>query len=158
MTNDEALQALLQSEILGLTMFGEARGDSRDGSSVEERIAVGCVVRNRLKSPARFGASYKEACLKKWQFSCWLPEDPNSAKLWELARMIATGIKITDPLLNETLYLASGVEQSIFLDRTGGATHYYAPLAMVPKNRVPNWAVGREPVARIGTQLFFKGV
>jgi hypothetical protein len=35
-----------------------------------------------------------------------------------------------------------------------GATHYYAPAAMIPKGRVPAWAIG-PPVARVGGHLFF---
>ena len=158
MTNDEARVLLTAQDVVALTMFGEARGDGRDGSSVEERIAVGCVIRNRLRTPARFGTSYQLVCLKRWQFSCWLEADPNSETLWNHARAIASGINILDSILKETHFLALGIVGDEILDRTGGATHYYAPRSMVPVNSMPDWAVGKAPIARIGTQLFFKGV
>mgnify|MGYP001002254112 CR=1 FL=1 len=159
MTNEDARKILMAEDWVGLTMFGEARGDSRvDGSSLEERVAVGCVIRNRLKTPGRFGDSYQTVCLKRKQFSCWNENDPNSALLWTHARNIAAALKVDDPLLQETLFLANGIVSNILRDITNGATSYYAPRSMVPPGRVPDWAIGHEPCARIGTQLFFKGV
>ena len=70
-----------------------------------------------------------------------------------LAEAIASGVSDGDALYRETLYLADGLLTGTILDRTGGATLYWAPAAMVPPGRIPAWAVGRSPVA-IGSQLF----
>lgn len=159
MTNDEARAILSPVDVLALTMFGEARGDGRDGSSIEERLAVGCVVRNRLLIGGnRFGATYQQVCWQRLQFSCWNQDDPNSATLWAAARSIAAQIRIVDPLLKETHWLASGITELYVRDLTNGATHYYSPRSMVPVGRVPNWAFTKTPCARVGSHLFFKGV
>lgn len=159
MTNDEARALLTAPDVLALTMYGEARGDNRDGSSVEERIAVGCVVRNRLtKDPARFGHGFASVCWARLQFSCWNENDPNSAELWHQGRIIASGIRITDPILAETHWLARGIVDGVIRDNTDGATHYFAPRSMKPAGTRPNWAIGKTPCATVGTQLFFKGV
>lgn len=153
MTNDEARVLLTSADVLALTMFGEARGEP-----VEGRIAVGCAVRNRLKTPARFGETFAHVCWQRKQFSCWNDDDPNSAMLWQHARSIASNIRVLDPILKETLYLAAGITSVDIRDNSNGATHYYAPAGMKPVGDVPYWAKGVTPVARIGSQLFFRGV
>lgn len=159
MTNDEARSLLTPADVVALTMYGEARGDGRDGSSIEERLAVGCVIRNRLVvNPARYGESYQDVCWARAQFSCWNPNDPNSAELWAHARSIASGIRILDPLLRETRFLADGIVSGNIRDFVAGATHYYSPRSMKPTGSVPAWAMGVTPIARVGSQLFFRGV
>lgn len=159
MTNDEARAILSPVDVLALTMYGEARGDSKvDGSSVEERLAIGCVIRNRLRIGNRFGVTYQQVCWQRLQFSCWNPNDPNSEVLWSAARSMAAGIRITDPILRETHWLASGVAEQYVRDLTNGATHFYSPRSMVPVGRTPDWAMLKTPCARVGSQLFFKGV
>jgi len=137
-----------------LTAWAEARGDRREGgSSVEERIAVLSVIRTR----ARLGRqTLKAVCLAPRQFSCWNPgDDTNHLALLEQAERLVTH-QAVDPILLETIYLAEGIAGDVILDRVGGATHYYAPDAMVPRGRVPAWARGRRPVAVVGRQLFFR--
>lgn len=148
---------------LALTMTGEAVGDARDGSSIEERIAVGCVVRNRLQSgrTKQFGASWTGVCLQPWQFSCWNVPDPNRRRLLDMAEGIIVGGAPADPRYVETAYLAGGVIQGAFLDITGGSTHYFNPR-VVP---APAWAytdkskkVLRTPTAIVGSHQFYKGI
>lgn len=153
MTDDEARPLLLPADVVALTMYGEARGEP-----IEGRIAVGCVLRNRLHSPNRYGATLPDICWRRAQFSCWNMNDPNSPVLWRLARSIASQIHITDPVLRECRFLADGIVSTDIRDTTGGATHYYAPHGMKPAGSVPSWATGVTPVARIGNQLFFRGV
>ena len=54
-------------------------------------------------------------------------------------------------------WIAQGIISGAIEDRTGGATHYYAPRAMTPIGRVPPWAKGLTPM-KVGSQLFFSGV
>ena len=62
--------------LLACCIWGESRGEGDDG-----KIAVGCVVRNRVNSGARYGRGWNGCILKPWQFSSFNANDPNSAKL-----------------------------------------------------------------------------
>lgn len=159
--------ALTDGQALALTMLAEAGGDWREGgSSVEERLAVGVVVRNRVLTPRRWGKTFRDVCLARLQFSCWNPGlDANHVRLMVVAERIVLGFPSPDPLLAETVYLADGVIRNIVLDRTGGATSYYAPKAMKPAGAKPAWVFlngksGPEhvPTAVIGSQVFYRGV
>lgn len=156
------LEDLTELQALAGTMYAEARGDfAEGGSSVEERLAVGCTVRNRLLTRGRFGTTFKAVCLQRLQYSCWSVSGgrENFDNLIGQLFMVQAGNPAADPLLRESLYLANGVMTGVILDATHGATHYYAPAAMVPVGRLPDWAKGqRRPVATVGNQLFFKGV
>lgn len=159
--------ALTDAQATALTMIAEAGGDWREGgSSVEERLAVGCVIRNRVRTPNRWGTSFLAVCLAARQFSCWDPgTDPNHVRLMAVAKRLVSGLATPDPLLAETLWLAQGIIDGIVSDRTGGATSYYAPAAMKPAGSKPFWVFlngknGPEhvPAAVIGSQIFYKGV
>lgn len=164
MTEQDIIAALTEMQTLAATAVAEAAGDSREGqSSVEERIAVMSVVRNRLRQPLRFGHTYREVCLAPAQFSCWTPgPDANHQRLIALAYLLVTHQPLLNAIADETLYLANGIISGVIADRTNGATSYYAPKAMKPAGRVPPWAMknGKKiaPVAQVGDQLFFKGV
>lgn len=148
------LRLLTELQILALTAWAEARGDWREGtSSVEERIAVLCVIRTRAR---RSGRSLTAECLAPKQFSCWnAGTDANHLTLLRAAATLAQGLP-PDPLLAETLYLAGGVISGVILDRVNGATHYYAPASMTPPGTVPSWARGHEPTAHVGSQVFYR--
>lgn len=153
MTDADILRALTNLTALALTMWGEGRGDWREGhSSVEERLGVGCVIRNRT---LRDTANYRNICLAPSQFSCWtkLGGAANYAALMALAERVVLNEPSGDPIYTETLFLAQGIIAGVILDRTGGATSYYAPAAMMPVGRVPKWAVGKTTI-QIGEQLF----
>lgn len=157
--------ALKDHQALALTMIAEAAGDGREGgSSVEERLAVGCVVRNRVLN-RRWPKTFAAVCLQRLQFSCWNPGlDANHVRLMALAeRLITDGEATADPMLAETLYLAHGIIGGLILDRTGGATCYYAPKAMKPAGAKPAWVflngkAGPEhvPAAVVGSQIFYR--
>lgn len=152
MTDAEILGALDDRRALGLTLYGESRG-----SPLEERVAVGWVVRNRLARPARWratDASYKAICFAPRQFSCWNQgSGSNHDALMAEARRMVDGV--VDPLLAECLYLADGVIAGVLLDRTEGANSYWAPRAMIPPGRIPAWAIGQAAIL-IGDQRFVK--
>lgn len=165
MTDTEILAALDDRHVLALTGWAEARQVPRsvpsDHSPVEEIIAVMVVVRNRRARWSRWRAtddSYKAICLAPKQFSCWNPgSGPNHDALMALAADIvhpdfAFGTA-AHPLVKECLYLADGVIAGTLLDRTNGATSYWAPAAMTPPGRMPAWARLLLPI-QIGDQWF----
>ena len=169
MTEPDILTRLTDADALALTGYAEAAGDRREGgSSIEERIATMVVVRNRLRIPSRWADTYKGVCLQNngrtWQYDCWRPgSGANHTRLVAKAYLIVTGQPLLDPLLDETRFLAGGVINGIILDQTNGATHYYAPKAMVPPDSKPRWVFDRQgreipPCAVIGSQRFYKGV
>jgi N-acetylmuramoyl-L-alanine amidase len=159
-THAELRGRLNDVDALAITLFGEARGEP-----VEGRIAVGCVIRNRFRLPARFGGSYREVVHRKSQFSCWWPF--GGAYNYELSHALAQAAVMVEEIplrgselaiYRETEYIAQGIVDDVFRDRVGGATHYYSPRAMVPSGAVPPWASGAAPVARVGGHLFFTGI
>lgn len=156
-------EALTDRLATALTMIAEAAGDWREGgSSVEERIAVGCVIRNRVLA-RRWPKTFRGVCLQAKQFSCWDPgTDANHVRLMATADLLIRGGRL-DPITAETLYLADGIIDGTILDRTNGATSYYAPAAMKPAGRKPNWVYlnGRDgtehrPAATVGSQVFYR--
>lgn len=130
----------LDRDVLIRTLFGEARSEPVSGQA-----AVVHVIRNRVL--ARKTSAAVE-CKRPWQFSCWLPSDPNLAKMLALA--------VTDPR-----YIALGkVADAAWLapDSVAGARHYFALAGMVG-GKPPAWAKppGYE-VARIGGHRFWANV
>lgn len=133
-----------------LTVMGEASGEP-----VEGRLAVACVIRNRLHS-GRWGGTYESVCLADRQFSCWSPAggDANYRRVIALRSKVFRGEVIEDPVFAETRWVVDGVMRGIVIDRVKAATHYFA--ASEPE--VPKWAKGQVPVARVGGHIFFSGI
>ena len=149
MTDLELRETLTEPQVLALTLYGEARGEP-----IEGRVAVGCVIRNRVES-GRWGGSYRHVCLQKWQFSCWIPEGgiTNYETVMSAARMLLRGRVL--PVLSECLWIADGLISGALLDRVRGANHYYNPKAMKPVGRIPGWAKGKTAHVTVGEHLFF---
>lgn len=63
---------LTKKQLMGLTIYGEARGESKQG-----KIAVGSVILERVEHRDWDGKTIHEVCLMPFQFSCYLPADPN---------------------------------------------------------------------------------
>lgn len=63
---------LSDTELMALVIYGEARGESREG-----KIAVGSVILERVEHRKWDGENIHEVCLMPYQFSCLLPDDPN---------------------------------------------------------------------------------
>lgn len=164
MNLDQLKATLGETEVLALTAWAEARGDGKQGnSSVEERIAVMSVIRNRVADPAWWGNTYRAVCLKSMQFSCWNddPNDPNHVALVALATKVAENQAHGEPVFEETRFLAEGIRRGFILDRVAGADHYYAPKAMRTAGAVPPWAKRpdgstKPPDAIVGDQHFYQ--
>ena len=162
MTDTEILAALDDRQTLALTGLFEAGIDGDVGI-----VAVMCVVRNRVSRAKRLIAdgfmhthgsvSYKSICLAPEQFSCWNPASgANHDRLMAWAghfHSLLGFIPADYPRLAECLILADGIIDGSITDTTGGATSYWAPAAMLPPGRIPDWAVGKT-TTRIGSQEF----
>jgi N-acetylmuramoyl-L-alanine amidase len=148
------LVALTDPQILCLTLYGEARGESVTG-----QIAVGCVIRNRVEM-GRWGSTYAKVCLHPWQFSCWRPQggQANYDLVQQAAHSMLKGKLPDDEALRQCAWVAHGIIGRWLKDIVKDATHYYAPDAMVPPGTVPKWAVNLSPVVTHGRHLFFSGV
>ena len=68
----EIFSNLTEAQIMALTIYGEARGESYDG-----KVAVGSVILERVDHREWDGDTIHEVCLMPYQFSCYLPGDPN---------------------------------------------------------------------------------
>ncbi len=85
-----------EKEILIKTLYFEA------GSTQEiwDVLLIAWVIRNRVKQGGYFGKTYKEVCLKPYQFSCWNGSNYNKLKKmrigstwrWNVCRVIASYI------------------------------------------------------------------
>ncbi len=92
----------------------------------------------------RYSNNYREVCQQRFQFSCWNQNDPNRSQMERLSRADLQGIlKIVDDVIENRVE-----------DPTSGSTHYYAP-GKIPK---PNWAKGKDPIAKIGNHDFFNNI
>lgn len=131
---------------LALTIWGEARGEGRDGM-----LAVAHVVKNRCERGGWFGSSIREVCLKNFQFSCWNKSDPNSKKL-DPARLEKLNPVTPDAAAwRSAKSIAYTVLLGMLKDYTNGATHYHT--VDIPK---PAWATKLTEVARKGRHIFYR--
>jgi N-acetylmuramoyl-L-alanine amidase len=123
--------------MLALAIYREARGEDMAG-----KIAVGCVIRNRVQHPSWYGRTWFECITKPYQFSSFNMSDPNS---------IAFGSP-TDPAWQSSLGAAIRI-LSGEPDPTGGATFYFDKSR--DKNP-PRWAGLYVHTADIGAFHFYK--
>lgn len=138
--------ALTATQVVAMTIWAEARAEP-----IEGEIAVGCVIRNRVLRPQRFGDTWQKVCLAKWQFSCWIPQGGEANYRMLMARCEAA-LKGDLPWPAQADWIAQGIISGAIEDRVAHADHYYA--SWMPKP--PKWAVGVEPVAVIGVHRFFQ--
>lgn len=134
--------------VVAATIFGEARGES-----LEAKLGVGLVIRNRVNNPAKWdGTDWKGVCLKPWQFSCWNANDPNRKKLaWPLEHEPAY-------VWLECLAAARMVmEPGLIHDRMTGADHYY-DFSLDLAGKPPDWANKYTLIRQIGRLKFFRSV
>jgi spore germination cell wall hydrolase CwlJ-like protein len=72
---------LKDDQIMGLTIYAEARGEPREG-----KIGVGSTILERVEHRDWDGKTIMEVCLWPYQFSCYLPSDPNRGGLLNIAQ------------------------------------------------------------------------
>lgn len=127
--------------ILARTAFGENRGGGTVGMQ-----SVLNVIMNRAAKPSWWGHTPREVCLKPYQFSCWLTNDPN----YVLISTVTEG----NPTFGLALDLAASALKGELEDITNGATYYVSEYL----KKLPHWADGHEPCATVAHQLFFNDV
>lgn len=131
-------------DTLARTLWGEARGEGLRGLEAVAAVVMNRVARTAARGGYWWGATVREVCRKRWQFSCWNEGDPSRPKLLAVDgddREFALCLRIARRAVRGTLE-----------DRTGGATHYHA------RHVHPAWAAGRVPSAEIGHHLFYNDV
>lgn len=144
---DAAIKAALSAQqVVAMTIWAEARAEP-----IEGEVAVGCVIRNRVLRPSRFGDTWQKVCLAKWQFSCWIPQGGEANYRMLMARCEAA-LNGTQPWPAQALWIAEGIISGAIEDRVAKADHYYA--SWIPKP--PKWALGVQPVAVIGVHRFYQ--
>jgi N-acetylmuramoyl-L-alanine amidase len=121
------------------TIWGEARNQGQSGME-----AVASVIMNRSrKSPAyKWPRSPAAVCRQAYQFSCWNANDPNLPRL--------KAVTTSDAQFRTCIAIAQKAVAGKLADRTMGSDHYYAESIATPK-----WAVGKMPMAKYGSHLFF---
>lgn len=121
------------------TVFGEAGNEPDDG-----KAAVAAVIRNRAVSGRYGGTSPSDVVLARGQFEPWARSDAK-------ARMLSLSPD------NPAYQRIGSIVDSVFKngeDITGGATHFFAPVAQAQLGRnAPSWAKGESTV--IGGHHFY---
>lgn len=153
MTSQDIKELLIDRQAVALTIFGESRNEAVLG-----QIAVGCVIRNRLERPHRFGTSWRTVCLRAKQFSCWSEAGgaANYAAVIAMAERLVCGFEPAprSPIAH-CLWVADGVMQAGTPDVTRGADHYCT--AALYRENPPGWTLPpTRRVAEIGAHLFFQ--
>ncbi len=133
-------------EILGLTIIGEARGESITG-----QIAVGCVIRNRVRTHNK---TYNEICLAPYQFSCWLETDPNRYLLERLAQKLINNNQLDEPIHRQCMFISSGIVNGDIIDIVHGS-NYYMTKDLFSSGKRPRWADKVYNAQTIDHQIFF---
>ena len=138
---------LPDDRLLALTIYGEARGESRDG-----KIAMASVVLERVDHRNWDGDTIHAVCLMPWQFSCFLPGDPNFPQLARIAEDFDAALQKSAALV-VCHDIARGVlDGRIPRDPIVAATHavQYCTVDCRPK-----WAAKMREVAQIGRHIFY---
>lgn len=153
MTSADIKELLTDRLAVALTIFGEARAEPLVG-----QVAVGCVIRNRLARPQRFGASWKLVCLRKLQFSCWFEVGgaANYAAVMAQAERLVCGFEpAPKSAIAHCLWVADGVMQHGTPDVTKGADHYLT--ATLLRDKAPGWTLPpARQTATVGAHVFFQ--
>ena len=144
-------QFFLAVDILGRTLWGEARGEVRSAGE-KALVAVAAVIANRVRAQqGHWGMTVEQVCKKPAQFSCWNPPvDPQNRANREAMEAVGPD----DALFNRCLDIAQRTLAGQITDPTNGATSYCNQT-----KDVPYWAVGKTPCCpQIGNHTFYKGL
>jgi len=139
----ESFLSLTDAQLLALTIYGEARGESAEG-----KIAVGSVILERVDHRKWDGQTIKEVCLWPWQFSCYNKSDPNRPMLLDMAQHWDREIA-SNTVLQECHGIAKGLIAGE-IERYPIALDYFNPHVCRP-----DWAKDKQHVATIGNHEFY---
>lgn len=122
-------------DILCRTVWGEARSEGLIGMR-----AICAVILRRVQLPY-FPGTISAVCLQPLQFSVWNRSDPNRARM----RKVTTA----DPNFVLAMQACTEMLTGKTPSPVGLADHYHS-------GRPPRWAVGRRPVAVLGSHKFYR--
>lgn len=127
--------------IMAKTLYGEARGEYKR-FGIAAFIGVANVIMNRLFKQTWYGQSVDEICMKKGQFSCWNPKDPNRQLLdSDLSHL---------ELFKKALFVCECVLSKNWPDLTNGADHYHVV------GKTVSWSKAMTETVVIGSHRFYK--
>lgn len=143
---------LSDAQLLALTIYGEARGETVDG-----QIAVGTIVLERVEHGGWYGSNIHEVCLKKYQFSCFNEFDKGYGKILHIAEnwdeAIATNFSLMGCHALAVGLLAGKIPRTQAL-ADSHAKNYLNPTYAAPTKE--KWlGKGMNIVATIGNHEFF---
>jgi len=145
MTNDEMKKELSESEIMFLTIIGEARGEP-----IEGQVAVANVIMNRSKIRKQY---IKDVCLADRQFSCWNQNDPNRRILDILADEMMKGEYNYDKY-KQIQWVVDGILSNKLKDNTKGRD-YYMTNSLFNSDSKPSWSKAPKTTPiKIGSHIF----
>lgn len=128
-------------DIAARTIDAEARSESFRGL-----VGVALVMVNRWHSGNPRDHTLAATCLRWKQFSCWLPSDPNCARM---KRIGYSDVGLRRALRALLLALdATGTAE----DWTKNSLHYHTTAIR------PTWAAGKRPVIVEGNHAFYNDV
>lgn len=146
---DTLLKNLSGIQALALTIFGEARGEP-----IEGQIAVGCVVRNRLRNNPSKYQSYHDVIFERLQFSCWNTNDPNYPRLLGIAQKLTDNRDVGERQWKQCLWVAQGIVNVDVLDNTKSSLNYIT-RNLWNSNDKPTWAKNADINTEKGNHVFF---
>lgn len=123
------------------TLYGEARGCGATGMK-----HVASVICNRVSHISWWGTGFPGVCMQPYQFSCWLPGDPNLPKLLAVTE--------SDPDFRVALSIANVAVARQLPDLTYGADSYYALAMRTP----PAWAAKAQRTTVDGWHAFYRTI
>lgn len=115
------------------TIYGEAAGEPYQG-----KLAVGEVIRNRMKRKHWSDGTVAGTVLRPRQFSLWNTET--------LGRIRTCRLNTDDPVVREC---QRAWDESALTNVTSGALYYHADYVLPP------WVGGMELTVQIGRHLFY---
>jgi spore germination cell wall hydrolase CwlJ-like protein len=131
-----ALQDEADLGFFALTLWREARGESREG-----KIAVAHVIMNRIASPT-WGNSMMSVLFQRLQFTSLTHASDPQLSVWP---------KDADPSWQECLEVASGVLEETIPSNVEKADSYH-DISIQP----PSWATTQAFVKQIGRIKFYR--
>jgi len=140
-------------QIMGLTIYAEARGETRAG-----RIAVGTVILERVDHRKWDGENIIDVCLLPYQFSCYLKSDPQRIALVRIATDFLSYYRNSGPLM-ECANIARGlIAGTIPRDPELAAAHvcqYMNPKTAEPGQEAKLLKAGMKIIKELGAHRFY---
>lgn len=139
-------------QLTALTIYGEARGETKAG-----KIAVCSVILERVDHRNWDGKTIQEVCLWPYQFSCFLPDDPNFKALKLIAENWDEKYQ-TSLDLQACYHVASDLIKGIFPRTKEIAENHccqYVTTELRKSKKCPKWVKEMKLVLTEGNHEFY---